>query len=56
LAFWGRRDRDGLSKESQDTSLYGKAKHNVVPPGAAAMPMKDWFLLGACCGQTLTLL
>ena len=25
------RDRDGLSKESQDTSLFGKEHHELVP-------------------------
>ncbi len=39
------RDRDGLAKESQDTSIFGKSHHEVVPRGATAMPMRDWFLL-----------
>lgn len=39
------RDRSGLAKESQDTSIFGKSHHEALPRGAAAMPMHDWFLL-----------
>ena len=35
------RDRDGLSKESQDTSLFGKEHHELVPKVRTLLKLPD---------------